>query len=486
MAQYSGDKYGTTKYGSAGMEMGPGTEELSEGAVGSAVAVEIANEILAAAWESAQVLQGDVLVPTSDTLESLASLKVGMTFPLSDSAVNDQTLSADIITVIAETMSALTALASGLKLNAVLADSVVTAEILAVVYSAIAAETYQGGDSVVIGQTTALADSGTLTAALDAKISISQALANVVQAQAVADPQLSFTEALSAGGTLSAVLTAIGHGVKVFDTVMSTQALSAKIAVMGTVATGLAAQDIIIAKAVAVLDDNLAASDVVADLITLYAAILEAATIADSLVDSISLFVVENAVGAVSDTVTANITLTEILSQGGEAFATVNLGGDLYSAYVVNSETQAFSRYQNYPFNSFADFGDKFLAAADDGIYEMTGDTDDGETIKANLLTGLLDMGTSLQKRIDSANFGIATDGQMVLQINVIEGGKKNQYWYLLDPSNRDNIRDGVISLGHGLQSRYSQYNLVNKAGADFQLDTMEFYPVILGERKSN
>jgi hypothetical protein len=39
------------------------------------------------------------------------------------------------------------------------------------------------------------------------------------------------------------------------------------------------------------------------------------------------------------------------------------------------------------------------------------------------------------------------------------------------------------VKIGKGLRSRYWQFELVNIDGADFDLDTIEFHPVLLTRR---
>lgn len=154
------------------------------------------------------------------------------------------------------------------------------------------------------------------------------------------------------------------------------------------------------------------------------------------------------------------------------------VSGDML-AFVVNYKTQSVTQYSNYNFNSFAKFGRDYYGAADDGLYLLDGDNDNGVPIDADLVLGKLDFDSSLLKRLPVMYLGIHTSGAMILRVTADTGETRD---YLMDQT-VDTLRTGRLELGRGVASRYWQFELKNVTGSDFTLDSMEFYPVTLTRR---
>jgi hypothetical protein len=166
--------------------------------------------------------------------------------------------------------------------------------------------------------------------------------------------------------------------------------------------------------------------------------------------------------------------------------ATVLEGIEISAAYVapngsittwtMNTRTTAVSEYRNYPFNSFARVGHKYLGAAADGIYELDGDTDNGTAIIATLRSGLAQMAGSHLGGIKAAYIAARGTGSWVMRIitghgEVYNYGVTNQ-----------SMRSTKIHIGKGLRARYFAFELVS-SGQDFDLDSLEFLPIINDRR---
>lgn len=162
----------------------------------------------------------------------------------------------------------------------------------------------------------------------------------------------------------------------------------------------------------------------------------------------------------------------------------IRLGDDLYLAWVVNTETRAATQYENFPFNSFAELGGRYFAAADDGIYLLGGEDDDGEAIRARLRIGLSNLGTGKEKRMPAMYWGYRADGDLVLKVVTTEpSGEKVENWYALRPRGAGDMREGRVQIGRGLKSVYWDFEVANIDGADFELDSLELFPMILDRR---
>ena len=163
---------------------------------------------------------------------------------------------------------------------------------------------------------------------------------------------------------------------------------------------------------------------------------------------------------------------------------TVRIGDDTYLAWVVNTETRAAWTYENYPFNSFCEFEGRYYGAAADGIYTLDGADDAGEDIKARFRLGLNNLGTGKMKRVPSLYLGYRSDGTLVLKvISTSPGGEKEENWYRLTPQHAGATREGRIKIGRGIKSVYFDFEVANVNGADFDVDALELFPMILDRR---
>jgi hypothetical protein len=145
--------------------------------------------------------------------------------------------------------------------------------------------------------------------------------------------------------------------------------------------------------------------------------------------------------------------------------------------YALQTERQALTRYTNFPFNSFAVFGGRYLGASDDGIFELTGDTDAGVAIDAAARFGITDMNTSRVKRVEYVYIGARTaKGEKALLLRVTTN-ETRQRDYGVKASISDGLHTTRVELGMGVESRYWQFELRNRGGADFSVDTVDVLP---------
>lgn len=95
--------------------------------------------------------------------------------------------------------------------------------------------------------------------------------------------------------------------------------------------------------------------------------------------------------------------------------------------YAVNAVAGALSRYSNFGFKQFATAGGHTYAITDDGLFRLTGDNDDGETLNASIDFGASDYGAAQSKRVSSVYAGIATDGCVYFRVTG-DGGREQIY----------------------------------------------------------
>jgi hypothetical protein len=118
-----------------------------------------------------------------------------------------------------------------------------------------------------------------------------------------------------------------------------------------------------------------------------------------------------------SETVTSQGTLYNALYETLRMDVAVELDGQIFECYVLNTPKFMASMYSGYNFNSYCVFEDRAFAANSTGIYELAGDTDAGSDIHTGMVTDETDFGSRNQKRFRRGYLGIeGTTPVMVLE----------------------------------------------------------------------
>jgi len=184
-----------------------------------------------------------------------------------------------------------------------------------------------------------------------------------------------------------------------------------------------------------------------------------------SLINRLGLSLDESLVFA--ETVTSKGTLYNAVYDTMKMSVTVELGGEVYECYVLNTPKFMPSMYSGFNFNSYCVFENRAFGANDTGIYELTGTTDAGSTIHTGAILSQTDFGARNEKRFRRAYLGIS--GTAPVMIFETEEGARQVY----------NINsEGKTVISHELKSRKWKLSI-----ADFdELDTMKLIPVILSK----
>jgi hypothetical protein len=165
-----------------------------------------------------------------------------------------------------------------------------------------------------------------------------------------------------------------------------------------------------------------------------------------------------------------------ILADGIQLSAAYLSPGGSITTWAVNTRSGAVTEYDNYAFNSFARIDNSYVGASSDGLYELTGDDDDGADIVAQIKSGFAQWGGSKLMSFKGAYLGVRGSGDFVLKL--ITGDDKT---YIYAVSARD-VATTKVTLGKGLRARYWAFELIS-TGQDFDLDTIEFVPMVSNRR---
>lgn len=148
-------------------------------------------------------------------------------------------------------------------------------------------------------------------------------------------------------------------------------------------------------------------------------------------------------------------------------------------AIVMQIENQTLTSYTNFAYNSFANFGERMLAASAAGLFELVGDTDNGVPIAAEVAFGTTDFGSSYLKVIDRLFIGYRAAQGVTLTVTLED---TSAYSYPA-PEAAEGLLSHRVKLGRGLVARYWRFSLTNVGGADFALDTVDVHSAQLGRR---
>ena len=140
----------------------------------------------------------------------------------------------------------------------------------------------------------------------------------------------------------------------------------------------------------------------------------------------------------------------------------------------ANDGAMAVSTFDNFPFNSFACVGGVRLGASSAGVFELTGETDNGVPIDAIGTLGISDFGLSFIKGMERVYIGYRSFGDMLLRVTTDE---RATFDYPLAARVNPGIQSARVPIGKGLRGRYWQFDLLNVDGCDFDLDMLEVMP---------
>lgn len=124
--------------------------------------------------------------------------------------------------------------------------------------------------------------------------------------------------------------------------------------------------------------------------------------------------------------------------------------------------------YDNFDFTSFANCNGVTYGIKSDGLYRLSGITDNGQLINAELDIGAKDWGVPNVKRVSSAYLGIRSDGDVYLKV-VVDDKHTNVYRFEDTQSQRRTF------MAKGVAGRYWRMNLVLEDITYAEIDSLEF-----------
>lgn len=157
-------------------------------------------------------------------------------------------------------------------------------------------------------------------------------------------------------------------------------------------------------------------------------------------------------------------------------------------AIAMNTENQAVFTYEEWPFKYMATLSDgRMVAAGDEGLFLLGGDTDNGKEINASVTYGVTDLGGYAKddspiddefiKRVNSVWFGYRSTGDIKVKVTALGSPYDEQTYSLASTDGK--LTNGRVRPGAGLVARYWRFKLENTSGCRFHIVSshVEFTP---------
>lgn len=270
----------------------------------------------------------------------------------------------------------------------------------------------------------------------------------------------------------------------VIDAMVATGDASSRLEAIAAVAAAMTMQGLVSNGWSASAVDALVFEEALTNTVQFVKSLLDTAQFGGSTAYTLTITAIVNEAVALDTTLAALAVMNAEASEQVLFYSSLRFGPDTFDGWVINHKLAA-SRYTNFPFESMAYFNNRGYGAGDGGIYRLGGDEDAGEPIEAYVRTGLTDFGTSKQKNVPEAFFGVDGEGRIVVKtITTSATGSKVEDWYIQKPNPGNAPREGYIKLGPGVESRYWQFEIHNKEGGELDVSDFRFTPMFLSRRK--
>lgn len=216
-----------------------------------------------------------------------------------------------------------------------------------------------------------------------------------------------------------------------------------------------------------------------------FAAVVEQLVLSAQAIPEFTLTVMLRDGFAVGSQTTHAAELTAQLAEAIGFAMSLSFDNGEFIAWVLNTESRGLTRYTNYPFNSFAKVGRHYYGAHAGGIARIGGDRDMGEAINAKLRLGMFDFGDRHLKSFSDVFFGMSASGQMLLKAIFVDDrtGEKSMAIYKVQARPAEAARETRAKLGKGVRAVDWDFELENVDGADFDLQSVQFFPTQMSRR---
>jgi hypothetical protein len=149
----------------------------------------------------------------------------------------------------------------------------------------------------------------------------------------------------------------------------------------------------------------------------------------------------------------------------------------------MNAVNRGVTGYTGLPFSSLVTHEERTFGVRDDGLYEFSGDTDDGVAIDAAAMTGYIDFSAEEDKNVYRAYLYMKSDSSAYLKVHWDSGGARTCKWYEIALLDQTVLANRRIPLARGVRAERWAFEVQNTDGGSLDLRGFEVLPAILRPR---
>jgi hypothetical protein len=146
-----------------------------------------------------------------------------------------------------------------------------------------------------------------------------------------------------------------------------------------------------------------------------------------------------------------------------------------YYGWTYSPESSAVTNY-SLDFSEVTEYGGEYYLGGPSGLFMLGGNLDQNDFIQSRITTAGLSFGAKTEKQIPEVFLGVDGDN-IVISVSV---DKQETVYYNLVSSGTDPLRTKRLKIGKGLIGNTWQFSLIDKDSEEFNLNSLEFYPVTL------
>ncbi len=172
---------------------------------------------------------------------------------------------------------------------------------------------------------------------------------------------------------------------------------------------------------------------------------------------------------AAADTVTLQQTLQGLIEDGLTFDLSIEMDGELWECWVLNTSAFHPSVYSGYDYNSYAIFPPNdgiVYGCRSDGIYELSGTTDNGTKIRSGIVLPDTKFESAHNKRFRKAFLGVSGD-DFIMKVETESGDKTYR------------MTDTEVNLTRDMKGRSWKFSFEGFNSLDF----VKLFPVILSRK---
>lgn len=138
----------------------------------------------------------------------------------------------------------------------------------------------------------------------------------------------------------------------------------------------------------------------------------------------------------------------------------------------TNLKNKASTQFMNYGFNSFCNFNGKLLAAKDNGLFSLEGDSDHGSDIDAQVETVLHDWGGRQVKRPRKALVSYRSDGE--LELSIIDADLNSADVKTVPKESGSLPQNAKFTFPRTVAHTFWKFKFTNVEGSNFKINALE------------